>query len=137
LLAFTRHLVALRHQLQPFANQWYSGIADGHGLYDVSWWNADGTTLQHEAWHHAMDRSLACLIGKPGRSNTPLLLLFNAGALRENFVLPPGQWQALLDTSQPRGQSQARGAGGESLPVPAHGMMLLQQAQNGAKTAGG
>ncbi|MGB4359591.1 MAG: glycogen debranching protein GlgX, partial [Rhodoferax sp.] len=130
LLAFTQHLVALRHQLQPFANKWYSGIADGNGLYDVSWWNADGTTLQHEAWHHATDRSLVCLIGKPGRSATPLLLLFNAGALRENFMLPPGEWQALLDTSQARGQSQARSAGGVSFPVPAHSMMLLQKSAN-------
>jgi glycogen operon protein len=127
LLAFTQHLVALRHQLQPFANKWYSGVADANGLYDVSWWNTDGSVLQHEAWHHATGRTLACLIGKPGRSATPLLLLFNAGAMREAFVLPPGQWQALLDTSQPRGQSNAQGVGGMNLPVAAHGMMLLQQ----------
>lgn len=126
LLAFTQHLVALRHQLQPFANRWYVGIADAHGLYDLSWWNADGSVLQHEAWHQATSRALACLIGKPGRSTTPLLLLFNAGAMRENFVLPAGHWRALLDTSHPRGQSDWHGAGGTRLPVAAHGMMLLQ-----------
>ena len=36
------------------------------------------------------------------------------------------QSQALLDTSQPCGQSDWQGTGGMRLPVPAHGMMLLQ-----------
>jgi len=128
LLAFTQHLLTLRHQLQPFANKWYSGVADANGLYDVSWWNANGSVLQHEAWHHATDRTLACLIGKPGRSATPLLMLFNAGAMREAFVLPPGHWHALLDTSQPRGQSNCTAS--STLPVPAHSMMLLQHRAN-------
>jgi glycogen debranching enzyme GlgX len=127
LLTFTRHLVALRHQLQPFANQWYSGIADANGLYDVSWWNSDGSVLQREAWHQPTARTLACLIGKPGRSPTPLLLLFNSSAKTEGFVLPRGDWKALLDTSDRHGQSDLRGTGGTILPVSAHSVMLLQQ----------
>jgi glycogen operon protein len=127
LLAFTRHLVALRHQLQPFANQWYSGIADANGVYDVSWWNFDGSVLQHDAWHQSADHTLACLIGKPGRSLTPLLLLFNAGDTAANFVLPRGQWRALLDTSHPRGQSTQQGTRGMGVQVAAHSLMLLQQ----------
>ena len=129
LLAFTQHLIAIRHQLQPFANTWYSGVANANGLYDVSWWNADGSVLQHEAWHQPTARSLACLIGKPGRSATPLLLLFNARSMREAFKLPQGHWQALLDTSHPRGQSDDRGAGGMCFPVAAHSMVLLQDTQ--------
>ena len=127
LLAFTRHVIALRHQLQPFANRWYHGIADGNGQYDVSWWNFDGSMLQGDGWHQPDAHTLACLIGKPGRSLTPLLLLFNAGATTANFVLPQGQWRALLDTSQPRGQSDQQGATGMAVGVAAHSLMLLQQ----------
>jgi glycogen operon protein len=127
LLAFTKHVVTLKHQLQPFANQWYHGIADASGLYDVSWWNFDGSVLQGDAWHQPDVHTLACLIGKPGRTHTPLLLLFNAGAQSDVFVLPRGQWQALLDTSHPRGQSTQHGAGGMGIRVAAHSLMLLQQ----------
>jgi glycogen operon protein len=103
LLAFTSHVVTLRHQLQPFHNQWYSGIADDNGLYDLSWWNADGSALQHEGWQHPMERALTCMIGKPGGDSKPLLLLFNASATDASFMLPRGHWQALLDTSELRG----------------------------------
>jgi isoamylase len=135
LLAFTQHLVALRHQLQPFANQWYSGIADANGLCDVSWWNFDGSMLQNDNWHHSDDRTLACLIGKPGRSQSPLLLLFNAGARTAPFVLPRGQWQALLDTSQLRGHSGQHGAGGVAVRVAAHSMLLLQESSESAQNS--
>lgn len=126
LLAFTQHVIALRHQLQPFANRWYHGIADAGGLHDVSWGNFDGSMLQGDAWHQPHVHTLACFIGKPGRVKTPLLLLFNAGARSETFVLPHGQWQALLDTSQARGQSAQNGTGGMGIQVAAHSLMLLQ-----------
>ncbi|MBE0473632.1 glycogen debranching protein GlgX [Rhodoferax sp.] len=125
LLAFTQYVIGLRHQLQPFANRWYNGIADATGQYDVSWLNFDGGMLQDDGWHQANVRTLACLIGKPGRSATPLLLLCNAGATEETCLLPCGQWQALLDTSQPRGQSDRQGSAG--MRVAAHSLMLLQQ----------
>ena len=32
LLAFTQYVIGLRHHLQPFANLWYSGIADSEGV---------------------------------------------------------------------------------------------------------
>ncbi|MBP9905200.1 MAG: glycogen debranching protein GlgX [Rhodoferax sp.] len=128
LLAFTQYLIALRHQLRPFANQWYSGVADAEGNYDLSWWNADGTALQGDVWHQPVHRSLACLIGKPGRSRSPVLLLINSGASPKTFSLPRGQWQALLDTSHPRGLAVWRAAGSTPVPVVAHSIVLLQQA---------
>ena len=127
LLAFTQHLIALRHSLQPFANQWYSGIADASGQYDVSWGNFDGSMLQGEAWHLPNVHTLACFIGKPGRTQTPLLMLFNAGARSAQFVLPRGHWKALLDTSHTRGQSDQQGSSGMGVRVAAHSLMLLQQ----------
>jgi glycogen operon protein len=127
LLAFTQRLIALRHQLQPFASQWYSGVADANGVDDLSWLQADGSALQGDRWQQPMERSLTCLIGKPGRSPRPLAMLINAGPKPESFVLPKGQWQAVLDTSDPRGLSSLSGSGEDTLQVAAHSLLLLQQ----------
>ncbi|MCB8745719.1 glycogen debranching protein GlgX [Rhodoferax sp. U2-2l] len=127
LLAFTRHVLSLRHRLQPFANVWYSGIADADGIYDLSWWNADGSVLQGSAWQLPQRRALGCLIGKPGRASAPLLLLVNNAPHPEHFVLPRGHWQGLLDTSHPRGLADWQGAGTTELPVAAHSLLMLQQ----------
>ncbi len=127
LLAFTQRVIALRHQLQPFANHWYSGVADAQGICDLSWWNADGGALQYSAWHLPLDRTLACLIGKPGRSATPLLLLVNASASPQVFVLPKGEWHALLDTNHPRGEADWVASTFAPEPVAAHSLLLLQQ----------
>ena len=136
LLAFSQHVVGLRHQLLPFANRWYNGIADGNGLYDVSWRNSDGSVLQGDSWHQPNVHTLACLIGKPGRSSTPLLLLFNAGAASATFVLPNGHWHALLDSSHHRGQSEQQGSGGMSVQVAAHSLMLLRQSNRDNRDIG-
>jgi len=127
LLAFTRHVISLRHRLLPFANVWYSGIANADGIYDLSWWNADGSVLQGSAWQLPQRRVLGCLIGKPGHSSSPLLLLVNNAAHPEHFVLPRGHWQGMLDTSHPLGLADWQGAGTSELPVAAHSLLLLQQ----------
>jgi glycogen operon protein len=126
LLAFTQHVIALRKRWQPFANHWYTGVADADGVYDLSWWQPDGSPLQNEAWHQPMTRALACLISKPGKSPQPLLILVNAGASDEIFALPRGQWVALLDTRQPTGQTDLKGKGGNGMEVAAHSLIVLQ-----------
>ncbi|MDD5029043.1 MAG: glycogen debranching protein GlgX [Rhodoferax sp.] len=127
LLAFTQRVIRLRHLLQPFANQWYSGVADARGVYDLAWHNPDGSALQGAAWQQGNRCALACLIGKPGRAKCPLLLLINGGAVTETFVLPRGQWQTLLDSSHPQGLADEHPVGG-STPVAPHCLLLLQQA---------
>jgi glycogen operon protein len=126
LLAFTQRVIHLRHQLQPFANHWYNGIADADGVYDLSWWEPDGSALQPEAWHQPMARSLACLIGKPGRSPEPLLLLVNSSVSRESFMLPRGRWLPLLDTAHARGESRFASVS-DAVFVSAHSLILLQR----------
>jgi glycogen operon protein len=127
LLTFTQRLIALRHQLLPFASQWYRGITDADGMDDLSWWQADGSVLQGGNWHQPMARSLICLIGKPGRNARPLAMLINANASPESFILPRGQWQAMLDTSHKHGLSYQTGSGGQALQLASHSLMLLQQ----------
>jgi glycogen operon protein len=128
LQCFTERLVALRLSLLPFANHWYSGVADLHGLHDISWMNSDGTALQGAAWNDPMQRTLVCLIGKPGRSRVPLLLLVNASHAKQPFKLPHAVWNPLLDSSHPLGLPNGPVSDPAHYQVPAHALVLLQAA---------
>jgi glycogen debranching enzyme GlgX len=125
LIAFTAHVLSLRRQLLPFANHWYSGLVDPLGLHDVAWLQGDGSDLQGEAWRDPMQRVLGCLIGQPGRAPKPLLLLVNADHVAQPFRLPLGPWHTLLDTSEPRGQSNWHSDGPCTFTLPAHSLVLL------------
>jgi len=127
LLAFTSHVIALRRRLHPFANTWYSGVADVNGIYDLSWYTADGVALQGDLWQANRMRALACLIGKPGGTATPLMILVNNAPLAQDFALPASEWQILLDTQHPRGQANDTGGVHSPLAVGAHSLVLLMQ----------
>jgi glycogen debranching enzyme GlgX len=135
LLAFTQRVIAIRHHLQPFANFWYSGVADARGILDLSWLNLNGNPMQNEDWQRHGILSLACLIRTPGRSTSALLLLVNASSATEPFVMPRGQWHGVLDTSHPQGLSDQLVSASNLLPVVAHSLVLLQQTV--AHVAGG
>lgn len=131
LTAFCARVLELRRTARPFSNHWYSGLTDPLGLHDLAWLEPDGSPLQGEAWHHAGSRALGCLIGRPGRVAAPLLLLVNAGQTPQAFMLPGGVWQAVLDSSEARGQARWHGQGPASLDVAAHALVLLAAAGAG------
>jgi glycogen operon protein len=126
LLAFTANVLRLRRQLQPFANHWYNGTSSHHGQPDLAWFQPDGWPLQGDAWRDPNWHVLGCLIGQPGRSQAPLLLLLvNAEHRDHAFILPGGTWRAVLDTAQADGASHWLGQGTEPCPLGAHSLMLL------------
>jgi glycogen operon protein len=128
LIAFTSRVLALRRAAQPFANRWYSGLTDPLGLHDLAWLTRSGEPLQNEAWGDPDDRVLGCLIGEPGHAAAPLLLLVNATAQDDSFMLPAGVWQVVLDTEHPRGLGGWYGQGEVALPLPAGSLRLLAAA---------
>ncbi len=128
LLAFTARVLALRRAAQPFGVRWYSGLTDPLGLHDLAWLEFSGATLQGDAWNDSGARALACLIGEPGRSPAPLLLLVNADAEEREALLPAGVWEVLLDTSHPQGFGSWHGQGEVPLMVPANSLLLLAAA---------
>ncbi len=69
-------------------------------------------------------RGIGVRIDRPGRSARPLLLLFNPGDHELMFRLPPGRWQALLDSSA---EAPAAAAATEACVMPARSLLLLQQ----------
>jgi glycogen operon protein len=134
LIAFTAWVLSLRRQLLPLAGHWYSGQADPLGLQDLAWLQSDGQILQGQAWHDRHQRVLGCLIGQPGRAKAPLLLLVNPDASEQDFLLPAGNWQSVLDTSHPRGAARWQGPGQTPFRLSAHSLVLLMAAGTGANT---
>jgi len=133
LIAFTARLIALRGRLQPFAAHWYSGEPGGDGRPDLSWLRADGAPLDGNDWRDSSVRSLGALIGAPGKSAAPLLLLVNAEANDSDFALPAGAWRALIDTFS---VEQAPSWSGETrYPLKAHSLALLTRQRPPARAA--
>ena len=114
LMDFTARLLALRRELQPFADRWYRGHVSPDGTPDLGWLRSDGEPMGADDWHDAGRRSLGVWIGAPGASPRPLLLLLNAGAGPIEFRLPPGDWRPRLDGST------ADGAPASAAPVRGH-----------------
>ena len=128
LIAFTARLITLRREAMPFANHWYSGLTDPLGLHDLAWLQPDGSPLQGLAWQDPSSHVMGCLIGVPGGAKAPLLLLVNPEYSDHPFMLPAGVWQALLDTSHPRGLANWHGQGEVPYPLAAHSLVLLAAA---------
>ena len=114
---FCARLIALRRHLQPLADIW-------HGETDLHWQLPDGTTPSHADWHDQAQRGIGVRIDRPGRSARPLLLLVNPGDHELMFRLPPGRWQALVDSSA---EAPAAAAASEACVMPARSLLLLQQ----------
>ena len=125
LLAFTRHVLALRRQTLPLGERWFDGLSDARGRHDLAWLSASGGPLEGEAWRDPNSRVLGCLIGKPAKAADPLLLLINAETAARSFALPAGRWQAVLDTSQATGLPLERGEANPTFELPARSLVML------------
>ena len=125
LLHFTRRLLALRRDWQPFRNAWYDGLADENGLHDLAWLRRDGSPVQGADWHDPDDRVLGCLIGHPAKADAPLLLLFNPHATAQRLRLPPGTWDGRLDSSDPAGHCSVHARGAAPIDLPARSVLVL------------
>lgn len=117
LVAYTAHLIRLRHRLLPLAPVWYTGQPDADGRADLTWLRRTGEPLQPEEWNNRGSRILAAWIGRPGRGGDPLLLIFNAREFDAELTLPPGRWTGELDSAEPDGIYRQA--------APQHGRLLL------------
>ena len=130
LLRFTRRVLALRRQWLPLGAQWYTGLADAHGLADLAWLRRGGQALTDWDWTQSASRVLGASIGAPGRRAGPLMMLFNAEPQDTVFSLPAGRWHCLLDSSQaPTDETNdSHGEIEHHCPLPARSMLLLAAA---------
>ena len=126
LINFTAHLLALRKRLLPLADRWYTGVQDAQGLHDLAWLRRTGKGMAAEHWDNRMSRILGAFINVTGRGGSPLLLLVNGRDMDASFQLPPGDWVAELDTTQPDGRSTWQRGGAIELMLGARSVMLLR-----------
>ncbi len=130
LIDYTAHLLALRRRLLPLAPRWYTGLPDARGRHDLAWLRRTGQPMTAEHWNSRMSRIVGAWIGVPGGGRDPLLLLVNGRAMDADFVLPPGDWVAELDSTQPDGRSpwRRRDAATDTIALPARSLLLLRDA---------
>jgi glycogen operon protein len=107
------------------ADAWY---ADGDA--ELTWLLPDGEPLRASNWNDPVARAIGLRIDRPGCSTRRLLLLVNAGERELDFQLPPGHWQALLDSSSPHGAPTLAGIDTPALQVAARSLLLLQQTED-------
>ncbi len=139
LIDFTAHVVALRRRLLPMALRWYTGLPDRAGQVDLAWMRRTGEAMTPEHWNNRMSRVLGAWIGTPGRGGAALLLMVNSSDVDARFVLPPGDWVAELDTTQPDGRSRWRRACAEQtghFDLRARSLVLLHDAAASTDTGG-
>ena len=131
LIEFTARLIALRREALPLNNRWYDGLTDRHGLHDLCWLRPDAEPIGGDDWGLVGAKVLGCLIGKPAKARAPVLMLINAEARDQDFMLPGGVWRGVLDTSHPQGRSRWHGQGGSAYVLPARSIVVFAAAGSG------
>jgi glycogen operon protein len=128
-IAFTAGLVALRRRFpQLRRSAWLSGQTNELGQRDVIWWHADGREMTGDDWHGPRQGTLGFLLAPTdGAANPPqtLLVLINREPETQSFVLPPGIWQQLCDSSADAPFAPLPRQ--DSSPVAARSVQLLAQ----------
>jgi isoamylase len=121
LIAFTRRLLALRHQFPVLQASAYRHLPNDPHDDSIQWLNCDGRLMREEHWHEHDYRALGYLLTEYSDTDNPspryLLVLFNAAPAEQDFTLPKtpaGSWWLFIDTAEavtpaPR-QSRAMGA---------------------------
>lgn len=149
LLEITRKLIRLRVQHPELhRRKFFQGrpLCDAN-MKDLVWFRPDGGEMSDSEWRDTTREAFGYRLcglamdevndkGEPITDDT-LLILFNAGAEKVQFVLPdahPGNlWEMLIDTARKEDvENQFRFDVGSRLAMTARSMMLLRACQKGA-----
>lgn len=106
LIAFTRKLLALRHQFPVLQASVYRHQPNDPTDESIQWFNSEGQPMHDGHWHEHGERLLGYLLTENADAEHPsprfLLVLFNAGEEARPFTLPPvpaGSWWLFIDTA--------------------------------------
>jgi glycogen operon protein len=143
MLEFTRKVTALRKAHPVFRRRrFFDGrpTDGGQHMRDIYWITRDGVEMTADDWHSGI-KSVA--VGLNGEAlpepdtrgerivDDSFLLCFNAHAYPVDFVVPDGgyakEWTAVIDTSNPRGATDAQVAAGATITVPGRSVLVLQK----------
>jgi isoamylase len=107
LSAFVRRLLALRRGYPQLRRSRFLQARDAHTEEGVHWYRADGQPMAVDDWNDPQARSLmlempAALDARQTSRQTSLLLLINAGATEQRFMLPAldsGHWKIMISSA--------------------------------------
>ncbi len=117
LIEFTRELLTLRRACTVLHADRFRHFDDD--IYDdsIQWFNSDGKRMREAHWHERENHVLGYLLTENGHGSGGsrlLLVLFNAGAEPQDFVLPAYHgvgWQLMIDSSDPEIEPKPMAAG--------------------------
>lgn len=127
LLAFTRKLAALRRRFRVLSQRSFlhGRTRPTDGLADLEWWHPDGRTPNDDDWHdhlNAIGMVIRTSADCAEDSDAPeVFALFNAGEDRD-VLLPEGDWQQVLDSSDPEADDRSAAA---AIRAPAQSVLLF------------
>jgi glycogen operon protein len=138
LMAFTRRMVALRHEHRVLRRRrWFQGVPI-RGSVDLGWCRPDGGEMTDEDWGSGTGSVGVFLNGEAitdrdrrGQRVTDdsLLLLFNGHHDALDWTLPKqwGEWwDVIIDTASPEREGEQAGSD-RSLPVAARSVVVLMR----------
>jgi isoamylase len=143
LLAFTRHMLELRHRHPVLRRRqfFYGRRIRGSEVKDLAWFRPDGKEMTEEDWTNPQTRCLGLRLagdaieevdpdGRPVVDDT-LLIVLNAHHEPLAFTLPAHRrgvkWEVILDTRIPDGRRLHRPMkGGEAYELEARSLSVLQ-----------
>ena len=143
MLEFTRKVTALRKAHPVFRRRrFFDGRpskTDNH-MRDIYWITRNGVEMTSDDWHSGIKSVAVGLNGlalpEPDARGERIiddsfLLCFNAHAYPVDFVIPETPyatgWQAVIDTSHPRGDTEQQAAAGATITVQGRSVLVLQK----------
>ena len=112
LLVYVQRLLALRRRFPLLRHdQWFADGSgqnaphDSHSRPDnrpgLIWRAPSGHVMTAQDWHNQPERAISILLQDQCAASGDMLLLINAQAQQQPFILPPGKWCVLLNSHTP------------------------------------
>ena len=109
-------------------------------MRDIYWLTRDGVEMTSDDWHSGIKSVAVGLNGEALQEpdargerivDDSFLLCFNAHAYPVDFITPETpyakEWQAVIDTSDPRGTTEAHVTAGATITVQGRSVLVLQK----------
>jgi isoamylase len=109
-------------------------------MRDIYWLTRDGVEMTSDDWHSGIKSVAVGLNGEALREpdargeriiDDSFLLCFNAHAYPVEFVIPQTpyarEWRAVIDTFDPRGETEQEVAAGHTFTVQGRSVVVLQK----------
>jgi glycogen operon protein len=144
LLTFTKKVTALRKRHPVFRRRrFFDGrpIRRGAHVRDIAWLTPAGHEMTMEDWDSGFGKSIAAFLNgdaipEPDARgfrvvDDSFLLCFNGHDEDLDFFVPDGpygrEWEAYLDTADPRGESDLTARAGEKVTLEARSVIVLRR----------